>query len=216
MPGAGHLVHMPSHIYMRTGNYAEAVDANVRAVAVDERYLERAKPAGLYPMMYYPHNIDFLWSAASMEGRSAETIRAARRLEEVGKAHPEMLRQMPDIEGVAVTGRFALARFGRWDEILAEPAPPEDLLFATGIHHYARGLAFVEADDGTTNAVGLFSPSVFAPVYGPGSADRFRALAAGSVSLALPNLVDDVDTLADLERLFARCGPRTQACLATT
>ena len=143
VPGAGHLVHMPSHIYMRTGNYAEAVDANTRAVAVDERYLERAKPAGLYPMMYYPHNIDFLWSAASMDGRSAETIRAARRLEEVGKAHPEMLRQMPDIEGVAVTGRFALARFGRWDEILAEPAPPEDLLFATGIHHYARGLAFV-------------------------------------------------------------------------
>ena len=88
-------------------------------------------------------------------------------------------------------------------EALADAIPP-------------RGLALVEADDGTTNALGLFSPSLFAPVYGPDSADRFRALAAGSVSLALPNLVDDVDTLADLERLFARCGPRTQACLATT
>ena len=80
----------------------------------------------------------------------------------------------------------------------------------------AHGLALVEAADGTTNALGLSSPSVFAPVYGPGSADRFRGLTVGSVTVAVPNLVDDVDTLADLERLFARCGPRTQACLATT
>jgi 2-phospho-L-lactate/phosphoenolpyruvate guanylyltransferase len=80
----------------------------------------------------------------------------------------------------------------------------------------ARGLALVEAKDGTTNALGLSSASAFAPVYGPGSAERFRALAAGGVAVALPNLVDDVDTLADLERLFARCGPRTQACLAMT
>jgi 2-phospho-L-lactate/phosphoenolpyruvate guanylyltransferase len=87
-------------------------------------------------------------------------------------------------------------------EALAEAIPP-------------RGLALVEATDGTTNALGLFSPSLFAPVYGPGSAERFRAL-ADSVSIELRNLVDDVDTLADLERVFARCGPRTQACLATT
>src|SRR5437763_2611101 len=60
VPGAGHLVHMPSHIYMRIGRYEEAVDANARAVAVDERYIAAAKPDGLYPMMYYPHNIDFL------------------------------------------------------------------------------------------------------------------------------------------------------------
>src|SRR5437763_297707 len=107
-------------------------------------------------------------------------------------------------EGAAlvVNGDLPCATVGDL-EALADAIPP-------------RGLALVEADDGTTNALGLFSPSVFAPVYGPGSADRFRALAAGSVSLALPNLADDVDTLADLERLFARCGPRTQACLATT
>jgi 2-phospho-L-lactate guanylyltransferase len=80
----------------------------------------------------------------------------------------------------------------------------------------AGALALVEARDGTTNAIGLSSAAVFMPVYGPGSAARFRALAAGSVSVPLPNLVDDVDTLADLERLFARCGPRTQSCLATT
>jgi tetratricopeptide (TPR) repeat protein len=139
VPGAGHLVHMPSHIYMRVGRYAEAREANVRAVAVDRAYLAKAKPDGMYPMLYYPHNIDFLWNAASMEGRSAETIRAAREVATV--ATPDMARQMPDAEGVAVAPLFALARFGRWDEILTEPAPPEDLPFARGTWHYARGLA---------------------------------------------------------------------------
>jgi 2-phospho-L-lactate guanylyltransferase (CobY/MobA/RfbA family) len=80
----------------------------------------------------------------------------------------------------------------------------------------ADALALAQARDGTTNALGLSSAAMFSPVYGPGSAARFRALAAGSVSVRLPNLADDVDTLADLERLFARCGPRTQACLAMT
>jgi tetratricopeptide (TPR) repeat protein len=141
MPGAGHLVHMPSHIYLRVGRYDDATEANRRAVAADRRYLARAKPTGIYPMMYYPHNIDFLWAAASMEGRSAETIGAARDL--ARETTPEMARQMPDIEGGLVAPLFAFARFGRWQEILAEPAPPADLPFASGIWHYARGLAFV-------------------------------------------------------------------------
>jgi tetratricopeptide (TPR) repeat protein len=140
VPGAGHLVHMPSHIYMRVGRYADAADANVRAIAVDERYIASAKPAGMYPMMYYPHNVDFLWNAASMEGRSADTIGAARKIAAMVPA--EAVRQMPDIENAHVAPLFALARFGRWDEILKEPAPADDLPFATGTWHYARGLAF--------------------------------------------------------------------------
>jgi 2-phospho-L-lactate/phosphoenolpyruvate guanylyltransferase len=80
----------------------------------------------------------------------------------------------------------------------------------------SAGLALVEASDGTTNALGLSSASVFAPVYGPGSAQRFRSLAPAAVAVDLPNLAADVDTLADLERLQRRCGPRTQACLAGT
>jgi tetratricopeptide (TPR) repeat protein len=90
--------------------------------------------------MYLPHNIDFLWAAASMEGRSAETIAASREL--AAAATPEMVREMTDIEGALVAPLFALARFGRWQEILAEPAPPDDLPFASGSWHYARGLAF--------------------------------------------------------------------------
>jgi 2-phospho-L-lactate guanylyltransferase (CobY/MobA/RfbA family) len=92
---------------------------------------------------------------------------------------------------------------------------PRDLLTLLGAMPEG-GLALVPAADGTTNALALAARHLFAPLYGPGSADRFRALAAGSVAVAQPNLVDDVDTLADLERLFARCGRRTQACLATT
>src|SRR4029077_1848176 len=138
----GRLAPRPSHTYSGAGGYADAVVANDRAVAVDERYIAEAKPTGMYPMMYYPHNIDFLWNAASMDGRSAETIGAARRIGDMLAAHTEMVRQLPDIEGVLVAPHLALARFGRWQEVLDEPAPPEDLPFATGIHHYARGLAF--------------------------------------------------------------------------
>ena len=140
VPGAGHLVHMPSHIYMRVGRYGDAVAANERAVAVDRAYIARAKPDGLYPMMYYPHNLDFLWSAASMEGRSGDTIRVARELAAVSS--PEMARQMADAEPPLVAPLFALARFGRWNEILREPDPPADLHYARAIRHYARGLAF--------------------------------------------------------------------------
>jgi len=139
VPGAGHLVHMPAHIYYRVGRYGDAVEANRRAVAVDRAYLADAKPTGAYPMMYYPHNLDFLWSAASMEGRSAETIAAARELGELVK--PEMAREMPEAEAALVTPLLALARFGRWQEILDAPAPPDDLAFAQTVSHYARGLA---------------------------------------------------------------------------
>jgi 2-phospho-L-lactate/phosphoenolpyruvate guanylyltransferase len=92
----------------------------------------------------------------------------------------------------------------------AVPADLRALLEATPPH----GLALVEALDGTTNALGLSEPAVFRPLYGPDSARRFLALDVETVSVAVPNLAEDVDTLADLERLQLRCGPRTQACLA--
>ena len=139
VPGAGHLVHMPSHVYMRLGRYAEATDANARAAAVDEAYIAREKPQGVYPMMYYPHNLHFLWAAATMEGRSADAIRAARQV--TGMAAPEMVRAMPVAEYFVPTAWLALARFGRWKELLAEPAPPGDLRWAHGMWAYTRGLA---------------------------------------------------------------------------
>jgi len=140
VPGAGHLVHMPSHIYMRTGRYADAADANVQAIKVDEAYIAAVKPDGAYPMMYYPHNIHFLWAAASMEGRSADALRAGREVTK--NVSPEMVKEMGMVEYFVPTALFALARFGKWSDILAEPAPPPDQPYAAGIWHYARGLAF--------------------------------------------------------------------------
>ena len=140
MPGAGHMVHMPSHIYFRVGRYADAAAANVQAVKADRAYFAVAEPSDIYRMMYYPHNLDFIWHAASMEGRGAETIRAAREF--AAAAPVEMVLEMPDMETAPAAPLFALARFGRWDEILREPAPPAGLPYVTGVWRYARGVAF--------------------------------------------------------------------------
>jgi tetratricopeptide (TPR) repeat protein len=140
MPGAGHLVHMPSHIYWRVGRYADAVTVNTAAVKADEAYFKTAQPSPIYRGLYHPHNIDFIWQSASMQGRSADTVRAAREF--ASKAPPEMIKQMPDMETAPVAPIVALARFGRWDEVLAHPAPPRDWPYTRGVWHYARGLAF--------------------------------------------------------------------------
>src|SRR5262249_45339547 len=95
-PSAGHLIHMPSHIFYRLGMYEDAVESNRLAVEADEKYLAAEKPTGPYPMMYYPHNIHFLWAALSMQGRSAEAIAAATRMSE--KLTPEMAKQMAVVE----------------------------------------------------------------------------------------------------------------------
>ena len=122
MPGAGHLVHMPAHIYMRVGRYADASESNVRAIAADEDYLAQCQAQGLYPVAYYPHNIHFLWAAATMEGRSAvastprgkvaaklESRPAARRGRAAGLPERPLLRLCPlrslggDADGGAAT-----------------------------------------------------------------------------------------------------------------
>jgi hypothetical protein len=139
LPGSGHLVHMPSHIYYRIGRYADAVAVNVDAAASDRAYFKRSEPSSIYRMMYYPHNLDFIWLAASMEGRGAETVRAARDFAAAVPA--ELILETSDMETVSVAPIAALARFGRWDEVLALPAPSEKLPYTRGFWHYARGLA---------------------------------------------------------------------------
>jgi tetratricopeptide (TPR) repeat protein len=146
MPGAGHLVHMPSHIYLRVGRYADAVTANERAVAADRAYFAKAQPSPPYRMGYYPHNIDFIWLAASMEGRSADTIRAAREF--AGAVPADMVRTMPEMETGPAAPYFALARFGRWTEILEEKAPAAGQFYVVGAWRYARGLAFAATGRG--------------------------------------------------------------------
>lgn len=141
MPAAGHMVHMPAHIYLRVGRYADAAEANVRAIAADEDYLAQCQAQGLYPVSYYPHNLHFLWAAATLEGRSVVALDAARQVAaKVPHHHAGALSWTADFP---VTPLLAYARFGRWKEILTEPIPPAREPYAIGIWRYARGLAFV-------------------------------------------------------------------------
>jgi tetratricopeptide (TPR) repeat protein len=138
MPGAGHLVHMPAHIYLRVGRYADATTANEHAAHTDEMFLADRQPRGGYPF-YYAHNLDFLRAATMMEGRSAEAIKAAQDL--VAKIPVQMALTSPSLQYFTTAYLGALARFGKWNEILAQPAPAAGLLYGRALWHYARGLA---------------------------------------------------------------------------
>lgn len=139
--GAGHLVHMPAHIYMRVGRYADASEANVRAIAADEDYITQCRIQGLYPVTYYPHNVHFLWASSTMEGRSKVALDAAAKV--ASKMKMESHHDLPAWAQIfPVVPLYAKARFGKWDQILQEAQPKDNGPFYTGIWHYARGLAF--------------------------------------------------------------------------
>jgi tetratricopeptide (TPR) repeat protein len=140
MPAAGHMVHMPAHIYQRVGRYQDAIRSNELAVRADEDYITQCRAQGLYPMGYYPHNIHFLWFAATADGQSAKAIESARKV--ATKIDDETLKQMPMLAGFRVVPYLALARFGKWDEMLKQPEPPPNA-YLRGTWRYARGLAFV-------------------------------------------------------------------------
>jgi tetratricopeptide (TPR) repeat protein len=148
VPSAGHLVHMPAHIYMRVGRYRDAVDSNIRAIAADEDYITQCRAQGIYPAAYYPHNIHFLNAALMMSGRSREAIESARKvaahhdhqaMREPGFAFAHLLEAIPVL---------TLVRFGKWEEILKEPQPPADQPFGRAMWHFARGFALKGAAAG--------------------------------------------------------------------
>jgi tetratricopeptide (TPR) repeat protein len=138
IPAAGHIVHMPAHIFQRVGRYADASEANRRAVKADEAYLARTQPPGYYPM-YLGHNHGFLAYSASMLGRSEESLRAGR--ESTKAIPPEMLDMMPGMDFFASEPLLVMVRFGKWKEILAEPRPAEKYPTLTGLWLHARGMA---------------------------------------------------------------------------
>jgi tetratricopeptide (TPR) repeat protein len=145
VPGAGHLVHMPAHIYWRVGRYHDAARINEHAIRADEAHIvggTRDKNAhSFYALAYYPHNIHFLFAAAQMEGRSDMALKAARKM--VAKIPDQAYRDIPALEDFKPMPLFALARFGKWQAILQEPQPASELQYTTGIWHWARGLAYV-------------------------------------------------------------------------
>lgn len=148
MPGAGHLVHMPGHIYIRVGRYEDAIRANEHAVHADETFIRDQNPAfDVYVAGYYPHNYDFLAFAASMIGRSEQALAASRKIAELV---PEPMLREPGMTFLQhhLTRHLQMdVRFGRWEEVLAVPAPPADLPHARGMWHYARGRALVAQGD---------------------------------------------------------------------
>jgi len=141
-PGAGHLVHMPSHVYMQTGRYADAFDANREAIAADEGYVTACRNQGIYPLNYYPHNIHFLAWAAILQGRSHEALAASRK---VAARVPEDMHgdDWALYQTFLSMPLYTMVRFGMWEAILAEPRPRKDADYWTGIWHYARGMARV-------------------------------------------------------------------------
>ena len=145
MPGAGHLVHMPSHIYIRVGRYKDAVEANHKAIAADEDYISQCYSQGLYPLGYYPHNIHFLWSASSLIGESNTAISAAKKTAE--KVPQGEMAELTFLQDFAATPLLAYVRFGKWNDILTYPAPASDIIHLNLIRHYARGLAFIRKNN---------------------------------------------------------------------
>lgn len=165
VPGAGHLVHMPTHIYMRLGRWEEAADHNADAVHVDQQYLETRHPTGVYPIGYVPHNYHVMWEALNMLGRSEEALAAARTI--TGKVPAEVVRMIPPFEYYSPVVLFTLARFSRWDDLLKEPAPSADLRYTTGIWHYTRGLAHASKGALDSAAVELDSVAAIAAMIPP-------------------------------------------------
>jgi tetratricopeptide (TPR) repeat protein len=141
-PGAGHLTHMPSHIYMRVGRYQTAFEVNTLAIQADEGYITQCRRQGIYPLNYYPHNIHFLAWAAIMSGKSERALAASRK---VASNVPEDMRgnDWALYQTFLSMPLYTMVRFGEWERILAEPKPTENTRYWTGIWHYARGMAYV-------------------------------------------------------------------------
>jgi tetratricopeptide (TPR) repeat protein len=138
-PAAGHIVHMPAHVYIRTGDYAAAVKTNEDAAVVDRAYIKSSGAQGIYPMMYYSHNLHFIAMCSAMNGNYAEAIKAGDML----AAHvAPAVKAMPPLEGFMTIPMAVNVRFHKWDTILASKAPDPGMKIAAVFWHFARGMAF--------------------------------------------------------------------------
>lgn len=187
VPGAGHLVHMPSHIYINTGDYHSGTLSNIHAVEVDSSYTVACHAQGAYPLAYYPHNYHFLAALATLEGNSALAWKAAKKLQEHTAADIMRLPRWGTLQHYYTIPYYIAVKFGMWDTILSIPAPAEDLVYPQAIRHYARGMAFVGK-----NRIPDAQKEL----------DTLRTLAADS---ALQHLtVWDINTTADLVQIAVK------------
>jgi tetratricopeptide (TPR) repeat protein len=144
MPGAGHMVHMPAHIFQRVGRHADVIRVNQLAAKADEEYIAACRAQGLYPLAYYPHNLHFIWMGASASGQRTLAIESARKLAAAVPA--EGLQAAPILQGFLAVPYLALVRFSEWDQILAEKAPAHDTAFMNSVWKYARAMALLGKD----------------------------------------------------------------------
>ena len=138
-PAAGHLVHMPAHVYIRTGDYSAAVKTNEQAAAADRAYLKSSGAQGIYPMMYYSHNLHFIAAASAMEGRYNEAKQAADMLAANVAPH---VKDVPPLEAFMTVPTMVLVRFHRWNELLQIPRPDASMKTSTAYWHFGHGMAF--------------------------------------------------------------------------
>lgn len=169
-PAAGHLVHMPAHIYFRLGRYAESADVNQRAASADVAWFSWCRAPQAYAALYYTHNLHFLWASEMAQGNFDGALTAARRL--VAQIREDQLADFPFLEDFLATPMLTFARFGEWDLVLGEPAPPASRRFHTAMWHYARGLAYarlrdLEAAEAERAALGAIAadPQLGATIY---------------------------------------------------
>jgi tetratricopeptide (TPR) repeat protein len=186
MPGVGHIVHMPAHIYIRVGRYNDAAASNVHAIHTDETFIEGQKPVTVYSLAYYPHNIHFLAFASTMAGRSAQAIEASRTLQT--KVNLDVARQVPMLQEMVPYHVLTLTTFGRWDDVLAEPLPPSDIRMPLAMAYYARGVAYAakgQAAEAQTALDTVKAIDAATPAEAPGK---------GAVSIAAHALMGEIAT----------------------
>jgi tetratricopeptide (TPR) repeat protein len=163
VPGAGHLVHMPAHIWMRTGDYGAAVKTNADAAALDEKYVKATGAKGLYPTMYYGHNLQFESAAAMMAGNLRTAREAGRKTADLVAP---MAGDMAMLQPFALQEVLALVRFGRWDEVLAQLAPPAGRDLQSAVYHFTRGAALAgkgQADEAAKELTALEASAARVP-----------------------------------------------------
>jgi tetratricopeptide (TPR) repeat protein len=144
MPGAGHIIHMPAHIYQRVGRHADVVKANQLAAKADEDYIAQCKAQGVYPLGYYPHNLHFIWMGATASGQSRLALESARKV--AASIPKEAAATVPSVQAFLVVPYWAMVRFAQWDDILADKGPQPDTAFTRGAWRYARAMALTARD----------------------------------------------------------------------
>lgn len=144
MPGAGHIVHMPAHIYQRVGRHADVIKVNQLAAQADEDYIAQCKAQGLYPLAYYPHNLHFIWMGATSAGQKKLALESANKL--AGQVPHDALATVPILQGFLVVPYWAMVRFEEWNAILADKGPHHKTLYTRAAWHYARAMAYTGLD----------------------------------------------------------------------